>query len=77
MSREYRPQNQRVNQFTGKQSRNRHSSAGITGREADTLERCAKKVRTISQKKNLFVGYEQDLIAINNAIYALLERAGR
>ena len=77
MSRQYRPKNERVNKFTGKQSRNRHSSAGITGREADTLTICANKIFTISQKKNLFLGYEHDLIAINDAIYALLERAGR
>lgn len=77
MSRDTSPQNQRVNTFTNKQSRNRHSSAGITGREADTLTRCAMKIFQISQKKNLYIGYERELLEINDKIYRLLEKAGR
>jgi len=60
-----------------KQVRNRHTSAGITNREAQTLTRCAQKIFTISQKNNLYIGYENRLLKINELIYELLEQADR
>jgi hypothetical protein len=60
-----------------KQVRNRHSSAGITNREAETLKRCAKKIFKISQKTNLYIGYENRLLTINDLLYELLQQADR
>lgn len=60
-----------------KQVRNRHSSAGITAREADSLEKYMRQMRKISQKNNLFVHYKDMLIRAANSIEELLREADR
>lgn len=61
----------------GKQVRNRYSSAGITQREADTISLAIRKLTTISQKKNLYVMYERDLLKAAEILTELLEKSER
>lgn len=56
-----------------KQVRNQHTgAAGITGREADTLKICYRKITKISEKKNLFVTSKRKLQEIAQDIEYLL-----
>ena len=60
-----------------KQVRNRHSSAGITGREASSLWKYMMQMRTISEKNNLFVGYKRRLVEAADIIEELLRESDR
>lgn len=60
-----------------KQTRNRHSSAGITAREAASLWKYMMQMRKISEKKNLFIGYEKQLQDAADIIEELLINADR
>jgi len=60
-----------------KQVRNRYSSAGITAREANTIRGSANKLYKISQKNNLYVGYERKLLEAAKLLYEVLEEADR
>jgi len=60
-----------------KQTRNRYSSAGITKREADTIDRSIRKLTAISRKNNLYVGYERDLLKAAEILSVLLVKANR
>jgi len=72
----YRPMNQQA-YFSVKQTRNRHSSAGITAREADTILKSIRKLEKISEKKNLYIMYERDLLKAAQILTELLEKANR
>jgi|TARA_R110001606_G_C15270620_1_gene639441 hypothetical protein len=71
-----KPRNE-MGYFSEKQARNRYSSAGITQREADTIERSIRKLTTISKKKNLYVMYERDLLKAVQILTELLEKSQR
>ena len=71
-----KPSNQ-MGYFSEKQTRNRYSSAGITQREADTISRSISKLTKISQKKNLYVMYERDLLKAAQILIELLEKSQR
>ena len=73
---ERKPRNE-MGYFSEKQARNRYSSAGITQREADTIERSIRKLTKISKKKNLYVMYERDLIKAAQILTELLEKSQR
>ena len=73
---ESKPRNQ-MGYFSEKQARNRYSSAGITQREADTIERSIRKLTTISKKKNLYVMYERNLLKAAQILTELLEKSQR
>jgi len=60
-----------------KQHGNRHRSAGITAREANTILGSLEKVFKISQKKNLYIGYENRLVQATQLMYEVLEQSGR
>ena len=60
-----------------KQTRNRYSSAGITQREADTINRVRKKLQTIQNKPGLFIGFRDRLEAAINELSNLLMQADR
>ena len=72
---EYPPKRRYIN--GGKQTRNRHSSAGITAREADSLYKYMRQIRKISSKKNLYIGYENRLLKAAQEIEDVLRDAGR
>ena len=71
-----KPRNE-ISYFSEKQARNRYSSAGITQREADTIERSIRKLTKISKKKNLYVMYERDLLKAVQILTELLEKSQR
>ena len=71
-----KPRNQ-MGYFSEKQARNRYSSAGITQREADTIQRSISKLTKISKKKSLYIGYEKDLLKAAQILTELLEKAQR
>lgn len=77
MKKERKPFNERTVPWTKKQVRNRHSSAGITAREANTIRGSADKLYKISQKRNLYVGHERRLLEAAQILYELLEQADR
>ncbi|MHA1883198.1 MAG: hypothetical protein ACTSUO_09150 [Candidatus Thorarchaeota archaeon] len=60
-----------------KQYGNRHYSAGITAREANTILGSAEKIYKISQKDNLFIGFENSLVQAVIQLYKVLEESGR
>jgi len=60
-----------------KQTRNRHSSAGITAREADSLYKYMMQIRKIASKKSLYIGYELDLLTAADTIESVLRSADR
>lgn len=61
-----------------KQVRNRYTgAAGITAREAVTIRGSAEKLYKISQKKNLYVGYERKLLEAAKLLYEVLKHADR
>lgn len=60
-----------------KQHGNRHHSAGITAREANTILGSLEKIFKISQKKNLYIGYENRLVQATQLMYEVLEQSGR
>ena len=61
----------------GKQVRNRHSSAGITAREASSLWNYMNRMRAISEKNNLFIGYKRRLVEAADLIEELLRESDR
>lgn len=63
--------------FSDKQTRNRYSSAGITQREADTINRIRGKLQTIQNKPNLYVGYRDRIEFAINELSNLLMEADR
>jgi len=61
-----------------KQVRNRYTgAAGITAREANTIRGAADKLYKISQKKNLWFGYEQKLLEATKLLLEVLKQADR
>lgn len=56
---------------------NRHQSAGITAREAETLFRSYEKIRKIASKENLYRGFETKLLDIALDIEMFLVEADR
>ena len=61
-----------------KQVRNRYTgAAGITAREANTIQGAANKLYKISQKKNLYVVYERKLLEATKLLLEVLEESDR
>jgi len=61
-----------------KQSRNRYTgAAGITQREADTINSCIRKLSKISQKENLYVRHALRLDRATRELSKLLKEADR
>lgn len=60
-----------------KQVRNQYSSAGITQREADTIQRCMDKLSNISEKNNLYVRYRLRIKKALEELEQLLVEADR
>lgn len=64
--------------MTKKQVRNRYTgAAGITAREANTIRGSAEKLFKISQKKNLYVLYERQLLEAAKILFDILEHSDR
>ena len=60
-----------------KQVRNRHSSAGITAREATSLYKYMMQMRKMSEKNNLFIGYKRRVVEAADIIEELLRKSDR
>ena len=60
-----------------KQVRNRYSSAGITAREANTINGAVDKIMKISEKNNLYVGYQRKLVEAAKLLWEVLQESDR
>ena len=57
-----------------KQVRNRHTgAAGITAREATRLKKAAQMIYKLSQKKNLYIKTENELLQVSDLLFEILQ----
>ena len=67
----------RDGQWSKRRTGNRYTGSTITGREADTINRCISKILKIANRDNLFRGDRVSLVNAAKMLEQALKDAGR